>query len=325
MKPTFATPRLLVSRCLGFEACRWNGLCIDDPVVARLRPHVECLTPCPEADVGLGIPRDPIRVIQTDAGERLVQPATGRDITDAMLALSHTILDGMPELDGAILKHKSPSCGIGSVKLHPHMGACGAIGKTNGFFTRVVQERLPDLPLEDEGRLTNFRIREHFFTQIFCLAAFRELRAGGGMRELVDFHTRHKELLRAYHQGEKAELGRIVANPEHESVPTLLERYGVHLRRALARPPRRPAVVNVLEHCLGYFSKELTPGEKAHFLAMIGQYREERLPLSACLSVLQSWMIRYDRAYLSRQVFFHPYPDTLFEIHDSGQGRDIRA
>lgn len=325
MNTPFARPRLLISRCLGFDACRWNGLCIDDPVIERLRPHAECLTPCPEADLGLGIPRDPIRIIRTDDGERLVQPATGRDITDEMLALSHAILDAMPELDGAILKHKSPSCGIGSVKLHPNMGKCSPVGKTTGLFAQVVQERRPDLPMEDEGRLTNFRIREHFLTRVFCLAAFREMSAQGTMRALVDFHTRHKELLRIYHQGEKTAMGHLVANPEHDSVEAILNAYGQHLRQALARPPRRPAVVNVLEHCMGYFSKELTRGEKAHFLGMIGQYREERLPLSACQAVLQSWMIRYGRDYLSRQVFFHPYPPALFELHDSGQGRDIRA
>ncbi len=316
----FPRPRIVVSRCLGFDHCRYDGSTIPNPIVKALGEFVDYITPCPEVEIGLGAPRPPVRIVQTPQGPRLLQPATGRDVTDAMQAFAQTFLDSLPPVDGFILKNRSPSCGIKDAKIYASADKGPAVGTRPGFFGGAVLERFPDLPVEDEGRLTNRAIREHFFTVIFALADLRQVVQEGRMAALVDFHSRHKFLLMVYHQARLRELGRIVANPEKRPTSDLIQEYAQGFRAALARPPRRPAVYNALTHALGYVSERLSPSERAFFLQTLQPYREGRVPLSAPLAVLRSWIVRFGVDYLAQQSFFFPFPEALIIPLDSGCG-----
>lgn len=310
---SFPRPIVVASRCLGFAACRYNGLVIADPFVAQLAPHVEYITPCPEVDLGLGVPREPIRVVKVGGELRLVQPATGRDITQAMRDYTETFLSSLGAVDGFILKTRSPSCGIKEVKVYPGMGKVQAIGHARGFFGGAIWERFPHLAVEDEGRLNNWRIREHFLARIFTLAAFRAVKAAGTMQALVRFQAENKLLLLSYHQEEMRALGRIVANHERRPLAAVLADYERHLRLALARPPRCTSAINVLMHALGYFSSKLTTQEKQFFLDTLERFRRGQVPLSVPNHLMRAWIVRFGEEYLAQQTFFAPYPDGLIE------------
>ena len=316
-------PRIVVSKCIEFDSCRYNGAMIPSDVVRMLRPHVEFSPVCPEVEIGLGVPRDPIRIVRVEGRDRLWQPATGRDITDNMLAFLEEYLAPLGEVDGFILKFRSPSCGLKEVKIYGGFDDAPASGKGAGFFGREVMDRFGDLAVEDEGRLKNFRIREHFLTKVFTLARFRGVKARKSMGALVRFHTGHKLLLMAYSQKALGEMGRVVANPKKMPLGEVFTNYESLLHTALARAPRRKSAVNVLMHALGYFSKQLTQREKAFMLASLDKYRDMRVPLSVPVSIVSSWITRFEQDYLSQQVFFQPYPEDLVEVTDSGKGRDI--
>ncbi len=316
-------PRIVVSKCIEFEHCRWNGLSISSEFVRKLDRFVEFVKICPEVEIGLGIPRDPIRVVRSKGGPMLVQPSTGRDVTGDMVSFAKRFLDSLPPVDGFILKSRSPSCGLKEVKIYAAADKPGGVGKGDGFFGHAVSERYPLLPIEDEGRLTNFRIREHFLTRIFTIARFRSMRESARMKDVVAFQAANKLLLMAYNQTELRALGRIVANPGKRPVEDLLADYEGHLLNALARPARYTSDINVLMHALGYFSKKLGPEEKAFFLDTLEQYRSGKIPLSACLSVVRSWIVRFGEPYLEMQSYFEPYPMELVEITDSGKGRKL--
>ncbi len=317
---TFPRPRLVVSRCLGFDHCRYDGSIIPDPVVDSLRKWVEFIPVCPEVELGLGAPRPPVRLVRVGGEVRLLQPATGRDLTEAMRAFARSFLDGLPPVDGFILKNRSPSCGIKDAKVYAAPEKAPSVGARPGMFGEAVLARFPDLPIEDEGRLTNRAIREHFFTVVFALARLRGAVESGQMGALVDFHTRNKFLLLAYNQARLRQLGRLVANLQRRPVGEVMAEYVAGFRAALARPPRRPAVVNVLMHALGYVSEGLSPAEKGYFLDLLTAYREERLSLSAPLSVLRAWVLRFGEPYLSGQTFLNPFPEALLSLADSGRG-----
>jgi len=317
----FSRPRVVSSKCLEFEACRYNGVMIPDPFVRKLIPLADFLPVCPEMEIGLGVPRDPIRVVSEKGGLRLIQPSTGLDCTEKMLSFCRSFLDSLGEVDGFLLKYRSPSCGIKDVKIHPPREDAPALGKGAGFFGAAVLERFPLLPAEDEGRLNNFTIREHFLTRLFTLASFRRVAASGEMGALVDFHSDNKLLLMAFHQGELKVMGKLVANPEKSKPARVIEEYRAHLLRALARPPRFTSAINVLMHALGYFKKGLSAREKAFFLDQLELYRAGKVPLSAPVSVVNAWIARFEQEYLARQTFFAPYPLELVEITDSGKGR----
>jgi uncharacterized protein YbbK (DUF523 family) len=154
----FPKPIVVLSKCLEFEACRYNGEVIPDSFVKEIEPYVNFKPMCPEGEIGLGVPRDPIRVISHGKETRLLQPATGRDISSKMLGFADNYLKSLKEVDGFILKSRSPSCGTKDVKLFPSSEDGTAIGKTKGFFADRVLEHFPGLAIEDEGRLKNFKI-----------------------------------------------------------------------------------------------------------------------------------------------------------------------
>ncbi|MEO0086223.1 MAG: DUF523 and DUF1722 domain-containing protein [candidate division WOR-3 bacterium] len=315
-------PRVVFSRCLGFDRCRYNGEIINDDFCNRLRRHVEPVTVCPEMEIGLGVPRDPIRIVYQAEEPRLVQPATGRDLSEPMRDFCRDFLAGVGVVDGFVLKSRSPSCGTRDVKSYNEEGNIRPAARRRGFFGAVVMDEFPESPVEDEGRLKNFLIRESFLSRLFALARFRQLREEPTMAGLVEFHTTHKLLLMAYDQETLRRLGRLVANPEHRPLSELLTDYQSGLARALSRPPKYTNAVNVLLHAFGYFSRRLNAAEKGFLLDSLERYRAGRLPLSAPVSIIQSWIVRFGENYLAGQVFFQPYPDELRELGDSGKGRD---
>lgn len=316
-------PRIVVSKCLEFAPCRYNGQMISSPIVKLLKDHVEFIPVCPEMEVGLGVPRNPIRVCRDKGGLILVQPATGLDVTLEMRRFVEGFLDSLEDVDGFILKNRSPSCGIGDVKIYQGPDTNSAVERGSGFFGGVIQDHFPLLPIEDEGRLSNFRIREHFLTQLYTAHRFNLLGPSPAMKEIVRFQSEHKLLLMAYNQARMREMGRIVANHEKLSAGEVFEQYGRMLNLALRNPPRYTSNINVLMHAFGYFSKKVSDSEKAFFLDSLEKYRAKRIPLSTLLYLTRSWVLRFEEKYLMDQVYFMPYPETLMEVTDSGKGRKL--
>jgi uncharacterized protein YbgA (DUF1722 family) len=253
----------------------------------------------------------------------LIQPETQLDFTEKMQTFTTEYLNALGPIDGWILKSRSPSCGLNDVKIYAAAQNPIPIAKGSGFFGAEILKRYSPRSVTDEGRLSNFRLREHFFTQIFCLASFREVRTTAAIRNLIQFQAENKYLFMAYHQQELRKMGKIVANPERQPLQNVLRDYEPHLLNALERPPRTVANINVLMHTFGYFSEKLTAQEKAFFLDTLNQYRQEKVPLSVPLNIIQAWIVRFQTEYLQQQTFFKPYPEQLVQITDSGKGRDL--
>jgi uncharacterized protein YbgA (DUF1722 family)/uncharacterized protein YbbK (DUF523 family) len=314
-------PIIVISKCIGFDPCRYNGEILRDKFVTRLEPHVEFLCVCPEVEIGLGIPRAPVRIVSSGDSFKLIQPSSGLDLSEAMREFNRDFLEALKEVDGFILKSRSPSCGFTDVKVYSGPEKGPGIDKTAGFFGAAVLEQFSDRAIEDEGRLKNLSIREHFLTRVFAFARFRSLQQSPSIQDLVRFHSENKFLLMAYSQTKMRELGRIVANADGERMGAVLDQYEKLFRTALHKPPRHASPVNVLMHSLGYFKKELSAREKRHFLEMLEAYRHNRTPLSSAVSILQSWVMRFETEYLYGQTFFRPFPEELMALDDSGGGR----
>ena len=316
-----ARPRIVVSKCLGFEECRYDGSVIEDEFLKRLEPYVEFITVCPEAEIGLGTPRPPIRILSVASQWKLVQPATKRDVTDEMNQFTSRFLQGLSDVDAFVLKNRSPSCGFTDVKVYSSLEKGPSLGRTRGFFGGAIQDRFPHLAIEDEGRLKNFHLREHFLIRLFALARLRELRKVATGAALVEFQAQNKLLLMAYNQKEMRELGRIVANPQQRALAEVAADYEKHFQHAFVRVPRSSSHVNVLHHAMGFFSEQLTAREKQHYLLLLDRYAAGKVPLTSALSVMKSWITRFESKYLSRQTYFHSFPEDLIELMDSGKGR----
>lgn len=312
-------PKIVVSKCLGFAKCRYNGQTIPDDFVKTLGEYVEYITLCPEVEIGLGIPREPIRLIKEDDELKLYQPGSEEFFTEEMNQYSKDILDSIEDVDGFILKGRSPSCGIKDVKIHNGRGKAPVLEKGAGVFASHVQARYPYLPIEEEGRLTNLKIREHFLTKLYTMKSFKEVERSKSMKELVKFHSENKYLLMAYNQNKLKTLGQIVANHSKLEFERVIKDYKEQLCMALTEAPKYTNYINSLMHIFGYFSEELSPEEKSFILDNFEKYREDKVHLSVPVNLLKAYVLRFKDEYLLNQSIFSLFPDELLDISDSGR------
>ena len=307
------TPVVVLSRCLGVEACRYNGKMIREDFIHHLSSFVKIRPVCPELEIGLGVPRDPIRIVAGNGGPTLVQPATGRDLTRQMTSFSRTYLDKLKGADGFILKSRSPSCGIRDTKIHAADGET-VLERGSGIFAAAVMERFPNLAVEDEKRLRNPLRREQFLTRLYSLARLRRIARRPTQAALKRFHAANRLLLMAYNRTELDHLDKLLSGDRQPDAAVLAEEYKKRLSNALSRNPRYTSLIGVLIHALGPISKQLTDRDKALFLDRLERFRNGKVPASEPVGLMRAWVRRHAPRDLRNQTLFDPYPTELNEV-----------
>jgi uncharacterized protein YbgA (DUF1722 family)/uncharacterized protein YbbK (DUF523 family) len=298
-------PRIAASSCLLGEPVRFNGGHSRDRFLSgALDPYVDWVLICPEMEIGLGAPRETLRLEDSPTGPRLMTRTTRADLTGRMTALATSRAADL-DVDGYVFKAKSPTCGIHGVPLYRTQGP--ALNRRNrGLFADTVMRAHPLLPVEDEGRLRDTPLCEAFVERIFAHARLRELLSGDWRpRDLVAFHARHKMQLLAHDPELYREAGRIAARADERPGAA----YSEVFRRALARRTSLGRHVNVLHHCLGMLA--LDRARRDDLLAVIGSYRDGLLPLSVPVTLLRHHARGEGAAYLDEQSYFSPYPEAL--------------
>ena len=302
-----------ISACLLGEKVRWNGVGARDPFLTdTLGRFVQWVPVCPEVECGLPVPRETLRLVGDVNAPRLVTSRTGIDHTERMQDWARQRLDRLEgqDLCGFIFKKDSPSSGLMRVKVYNEKGMPEKKGV--GLFARAFTERFPRVPAEEEGRLHDPRLRENFIERIFTLQRWRQtLKEGLAQGRLVDFHTRHKLLLMAHSPTHYQALGRMVAAGRKEAPEVLFDRYEQGLLEALALKATVKKHVNVLQHMLGYFKKELSADEKQEMLTLIDRYRQELVPLVVPATLMNHYVRKYGQSYLASQVYLNPHPVEL--------------
>jgi uncharacterized protein YbgA (DUF1722 family)/uncharacterized protein YbbK (DUF523 family) len=295
------------------DAVRYDGGHKRDRFLTdELGPVVEWVKVCPEVECGMGTPREPIRLVNEDGRLRLLTVKSGVDQTTRMTAYAARRLTELADEDlcGYVLKRDSPSCGMTRVKIYDAAGQAARSGV--GLFAAALLTRFPDLPVEEEGRLTDPALRENFIERVFACRRLRDLFDGRWTAgDLVRFHTAHKLVLMAHAPAAYAALGRYVARAG--SLPRAAARahYSAAFMQALrviATPKRH---VNVLQHMVGYFKRTLDAGSRAELLATIDDYRRGLLPLVVPITLIRHHVRRHGVAYLAGQVYLEPHPKEL--------------
>jgi uncharacterized protein YbgA (DUF1722 family)/uncharacterized protein YbbK (DUF523 family) len=304
--------RVLVSSCLLGDTVRYDGQHKYDPfLVEMLGPFVEWERVCPESDCGMPTPRASMHLVGDPQAPRLIS-RTGADLTEQMRRFIDEKLKALEdvELCGYVCKKDSPSSGMTRVKIYDEDGQAKRAGA--GLFTAAFMERFPLVPVEDEGRLHDARLRESFIERVFCRRRWLDLVAGGRQRgRLVEFHADHKYLLLAHGRTGYTELGRLVAAAKEHRTPELFAAYEKGFMAAVAQRTTVKKVTDVLQHMLGYFKKQLTADEKAELLETIEAYRGSLVPLIVPLTLIKHYVRKYEIGYLARQVYLSPYPAEL--------------
>jgi uncharacterized protein YbgA (DUF1722 family)/uncharacterized protein YbbK (DUF523 family) len=298
-------PRVGVSSCLLGEEVRFNGghkryrFLTDD-----LGPHVDWVPYCPEVEIGLGTPREPIR-LTTDG--RLVNRAGTADHTEAMKALPLPAT----EIDGYVFKAKSPSCGIRAIPKYAEDGTAGDHGG-RGLYAARVLSAFPLLAVEDEGRLNDPGLREAFTERIFAAARLRALLASEWTPgDLVGFHARHKLQLLAHDPGRYRMAGRVVAGAGTKPRSVISLAYRDLFLAALASPATAGRNANALQHAYSRIGRGLGRPHRADLLARIEAYRRGEEPLSVPVALLAHYASGGEFPWLAEQTYLSPFPQGL--------------
>ncbi|WP_117233211.1 YbgA family protein [Vibrio maerlii] len=302
-----------VSACVIGEKVRFDsGHKMNRFVANEIKEYFDYVPVCPEVGIGLSVPRPTIRLMYDEERIALVETKdASRDYTDKMHAFSDAKVDELmgEQLCGYVVCAKSPTCGMERVKVYKkgHADTNGV-----GLYTKTLMEKMPWLPVEEDGRLQDPILKENFITRAFCLHDFYQSMEGGVTAgKIVAFHSRYKLTLMAHRTESYRELGRLVANVSKYSIEEFFTLYRQGLMDALKNRADRKNNTNVLMHIQGYFKKYLDKDQKAELSEIILQYREGVLPLLAPLTLLKHYLNQYPDEYLSQQQFFAPYPQEL--------------
>ncbi len=304
--------RVGISQCLLGERVRYDGGHKHDVYLTDvLGRYFEWVPVCPELEVGMGVPREAVRLVADGTSVRMVGSTSGEDWTERMENYSRVRLRQIEEysLCGFILKSKSPSCGMERVSVYTPQGMPSKSGK--GIFADALLNAFPLLPVEEEGRLNDARLRENFIVRVFAYHRLQQLLCSFSRQGLVQFHTMHKYLLLAHSERHYRELGKIVASPHTMKPAELKSRYATLFMQALALKTTTKKNVNVLHHIFGYLRKNLSAEEKQDILAVIDDYYKEFVPLIVPITLLKHYFNKYQIRYITDQVYLNPHPKEL--------------
>lgn len=302
-----------ISACLLGERVRWNaGHARDRYLTDTLGSYVTYVPVCPEVECGLGIPRETLRLVGDPENPSLVTSKTNIDHTGRMTAWARQKVKALEKEDlcGFVFKKNSPSSGLYNVPVKNFKGMPQKKGR--GIFARMFTEHFPLVPVEEEGRLNDHKLRETFIEQIFTLMRWRKTVSNQkSLGNLVDFHTRHKLLMLAHSPKHARMMGMLVAEGKSFSLQELFSRYETMLMEALRLKTTLKKNINVLQHIMGYFKKVLSADEKQELIEVINQYRNEYVPLIVPLTLLNHYVRKYKQDYLACQVYLNPHPVAL--------------
>ena len=312
MDSSLVKPKLVISACLSGERKRYDGKIIQNPFVLKLKEYCEFIIICPEVSVGLPVPRDRTILYKSPQGLRAIYLGNKQDITEKVLNFFKKFIKNLPEIDGFLLKAKSPSCGV-SFKTKTYKDPEGKVlcGKYQGIMGREVLRTFPFLPVVDEVILRNKESVENFLIRIFALSAFRVFKESAkSIEELAEFHKKARYLIMSYSPSLLSEIEKVIALKDKE-LQNMLKTYEHHFKKALSQPFTRGKQINAILHLSGEISRCLSLKEKRHLFYLLNRYKNEEINLLSVLKYLKSLVKKYDKKELSNQLYLAPYPEEL--------------
>jgi uncharacterized protein YbgA (DUF1722 family)/uncharacterized protein YbbK (DUF523 family) len=306
--------RLGISSCLIGEKVRFNGGHVRDAILEdTLGRYVDWVPICPEVEIGMGIPRETIRLTGHQNEPQLIAPKSQTNHTTNMKQWTQSYLKQLStsNLDGYVLKKDSPSCGLFRVRIYDTDTTYSRNG--TGLFARELTTTFPLLPVEEEGRLHDPKLRENFIERLFAYSEWRQLTTDNPtIPNLIAFHTAHKSTLMAHQPRNQTALGRIVAQVKPQTLQATLEEYSSLFMETMTFIATTKQHTNVLQHLIGFLKTYLPSEDKFELLDLIEQYRNKQIPLIVPVTLLQHHLRKYSVPdWVKTQTYLNPYPREL--------------
>nr|WP_314560874.1 DUF523 and DUF1722 domain-containing protein [uncultured Pseudomonas sp.] len=307
-------PKIGISACLLGENVRFNGGHKQSLLCSQtLAEYFDYVPLCPEVAIGLGIPRETIRLVGDAANPQAVG-TVHRDlnVTQPLDEYGQAMAREHTDLCGYIFMQKSPSCGLERVKVYRENGA-PVDGGGRGIYAQAFCARHPNLPVEEDGRLNDPVLRENFLTRVFVYASWQQLLTEGLSRHrLLAFHSRYKYLLMAHSPAHYKSLGQLLGSmTKGANLDELASCYFSDLMTGLSKCATRGTHTNVLQHISGYLKQAISADDKQEMQTVIGQYRHGIVPLVVPLTLLKHHFRQHPDRYIAQQAYLQPHPENL--------------
>ncbi len=302
-----------VSSCLLGNKVRYDGGHSHDRFITQtLGLFAEYIPVCPEVECGMPTPREAVRLVGSPENPRLETQKTAVDKTDQMKTWIKVRLEELARenLCGFIFRSKSPSSGLYRIRVY---GDDGKVRKNGtGLFAKAFTKTFPRVPVEEAGRLNDPKLRENFVENIFSLQRWRRLQEHHPtLGDIVAFHTQNKLLILSHNQDIYRKMGKLVAKGKGEKFHHLSDTYESLLLKALRLPTTLKKNINVLQHIMGYFKKNLSSDEKQELLTVFDQYKSGYVPLIVPITLINHYVRKYDQPWLKTQTYLNPHPFEL--------------
>ena len=309
-------PKIVVSECLYGTKCRYDGQGYNDKVIQSLKDYVDIQTVCPELAIGLSIPREPIRIEMNKENEeyRLIDYNSKNDYTNQMTEFSEEFINGLDDIDGFILKSRSPTCGLKDAKVYYCGNKCSIRSNENGFFSQKIIDKYDYLPIENEGRLKNYNIRDNFFTRIFFINNLKN------NKNIIEFHKNNLLLLKSYDEESTNEVSDILNENRMEDQ---VHQYKEKVLNIVSNQRKKENKLSIIIKVFEKYKNMLNEEEINMFNGLIESYENQRIPFSTLEVVIKMYATRFKDKDILNQTFFYPYRENLINITDSGKGRKL--
>ncbi len=305
-----------VSSCLLGNKVRFDsGHKYNNYINKTLGDYFELRPFCPEVNIGLKTPREPIRLISnpSESAEQQIQCVGTKtpelNVTDSLKQSATQQQNWIADLSGYIVKRDSPSCGMERVKLyrngHPERSGIG-------IFTEQIMKNFPNLPIEEEGRLCDPRLRENFIARVFIYHRWKHLTKNNLTWEsLYQFHAQHKFILMSHHQIRAKKLGQLLASKQNNHIESVAEAYIdelMNILKIIATPKNH---TNALQHVAGFLKRHLDETDRGILKETIENYRKGFIPLIVPILLLKNFLKKHNQSYLKNSLYLSPYPNEL--------------
>jgi len=303
-----------VSSCLSGQPVRYDGDDRRDRYVCDTLAHFFDLIPyCPEMAIGLGVPRDTIQLLERDGRIHLVDCKDDRiDHSTKMKDTASAYCSGLPlALAGYIVKARSPSCGMQAVNVFDENGQSCNTG--TGMFTAQLMHMHPALPVEEEDRLYDQRIRENFIERVFVYARWQALNTDGlnDPATLLRFHHAHKLMLLAHAEDEYPALNAMVESTTTDNLKHSAQGYILALMAVLKTPATIDSHLRVLSGIVEQLESQLDEADVVELSELLSSYASGLVPLLAPVTLINHHLRRLDLSELSEQTYLNPHPTQL--------------
>jgi len=306
-------PKIGISSCLMGHSVRFDGGHKKNRLITDvLVNHMDVQTVCPEIGIGLGVPRQTIRLQDIDGETRLVASKDSQqDYTDSMSQYADSVTQQYSQLDGFIFKKGSPTCGAFRVPVVVHKDGHRRYDGS-GLFAKIFMEKFPWIPVEEEGRLNDSDLQQNFIERVYALNRWHAIpNPDHNLAAFIEFHATHKLMLMARNHAEYRYLGRWVAETNYQNLKDRRQGYIEHFMLVMRNNVTKGRHVNVLMHIMGYLKNKLSKADKMELLNSFESYRNSYLPLSAILLLLKHHLRKYPVPYINKQNYLEPFPQEI--------------